>query len=354
MRFISTVLFFLCLSSPAFAQLALTGAGAGSWSVSPSNPPSIDVDFANNRAAINGTVTPATSVVTVSNYTGGYVNDSAGNWILIGPNLPRIGAGNGLLVEESRTNLFLQSATPATQSIAVASGSTYSVSVIGTGSLVLSGALTGTVTQNNPVIGAASTTSLVVTTSGITGPFVNAQVELGASVTSPIRTTTTSATRGADIVSLTTPPTFGTAYSLYVKGIPQTPTSFGTNQGFVCISDSTSSNRVSIRRINTSATYGANISTSGVGQPILSVGAWAQNSLNKAAAAFATNDAQLYGSGAASAHGTPTIPLTGLNAVFIGSDNGIGNGFFADGFVSEIAVWPTQRIPDTQLQALTQ
>ena len=63
-------------------------------------------------------------------------------------------------------NLALNSATPATQSITVVSGADYTVECTGSGSITLSGAGTGTVTEGNPVEVTASTTSLTLTVAG--------------------------------------------------------------------------------------------------------------------------------------------------------------------------------------------
>lgn len=66
----------------------------------------LDLDFAGNRAFQNGQQSLASSLVTVTNATGGYVDNSAGLWTLIGANLPRR-SDRGLLVEIAATNLAL-------------------------------------------------------------------------------------------------------------------------------------------------------------------------------------------------------------------------------------------------------
>ena len=63
-------------------------------------------------------------------------------------------------------NLALNSATPATQSITVVSGADYTVECTGSGSITLSGAGTGSVTEGSPVEVTASTTSLTLTVVG--------------------------------------------------------------------------------------------------------------------------------------------------------------------------------------------
>jgi|DEB0MinimDraft_10_1074344.scaffolds.fasta_scaffold17665_3 hypothetical protein len=70
------------------------------------------------------------------------------------------------LVKWAPHNLALNSATPATQSITVVSGADYTVECTGSGSITLSGAGTGTVTEGSPVEVTASTTSLTLTVVG--------------------------------------------------------------------------------------------------------------------------------------------------------------------------------------------
>lgn len=320
------------------------------WVVNRANPPDIAIDWANNRAwkKAGGVFTPS-SLITVTRASSAYVNDNAGNWTLIGNNLPRL-SNLGLLTEEARTNLFLQSAVPATQTITVVSGSTYSVSVIGTGSLTLSGALTGTVTQGSPVIGAASTTSLTVTTAGITGAFVNVNVELGSTVTSPIRTTVAAVTRSGDAVTLTTPPAFGSAYSLYGKGKPQAPVASASIQFNIQIDDGTNTNRTFIRREPTSgnATYraigGSTFIISGLPQ--------AANVSTKIAGAAIAADQAAYANGALiSATSGAVLPSTPTTVRF-GSE-ATGTSQF-NGFLEYNAIWASQRVPNAQLQSITQ
>lgn len=70
------------------------------------------------------------------------------------------------LIKWAPHNLALNSATPATQSITVVSGADYTVECTGSGSITLSGAGSGTVTEGSPVEITASTTSLTLTVSG--------------------------------------------------------------------------------------------------------------------------------------------------------------------------------------------
>lgn len=92
---------------------------------------------------------------------------------------PVTGKPLGMPVESPRTNLFLNPLAPATQDIALPSG-TYTISLVGPGSAVLSGATTATVTQG-PGHTFTGSGTLTVT---IVGSPLAVQVESGAFATS--------------------------------------------------------------------------------------------------------------------------------------------------------------------------
>lgn len=108
---------------------------------------------------------------------------------------PDTGLALGQSIESSATNLLLNSFTPATQTVNVTSGTTYTLSVYGSGSAVLSGAGAGTATHGSPVTFSASTTSVTVTVSGSLDAF---QLEAQAFASSPIATGGTATARDAD------------------------------------------------------------------------------------------------------------------------------------------------------------
>ncbi|MBP1857679.1 hypothetical protein [Rhizobium herbae] len=124
--------------------------------------------------------------------------DAAGVAQQAAPDVPRFDYRNGyrqLLLEGPATNLFLNAFAPATQTIAVVNGTQYTVSCRGAGSLTLSGAAVGAVTQNTPLTFTASTTSLTLAASGA---LSRAQVETGAIASSFVQTGVVAATRSAD------------------------------------------------------------------------------------------------------------------------------------------------------------
>lgn len=151
-----------------------------------------------NGAVIEITLRIAAPSLNRGGYVADYLNTTSG--AVYGPRLTYVNGVQGLLSEEARTNLLLNSATVTAQGITVTSGATYTISFYGNGSSVtFSGAYAGTVTcttgRVTQTFTAATTTLTIAST---TGSPVFGQVELGAFATSWIPTSTAAVTRSGD------------------------------------------------------------------------------------------------------------------------------------------------------------
>jgi hypothetical protein len=133
--------------------------------------------------------------------SAGTAIDAAGNIVEFGNNVPRFGR-DGLVIEDTRTNRFLNSLAPVTQNITVTAVA-HVLSLMGTGSITLSGAATGTLNG----LGAGIPASLVFTPSAgtltltVSGSLAVAQLEIGAFASSFIVTAGAALTRLSDVLT---------------------------------------------------------------------------------------------------------------------------------------------------------
>jgi hypothetical protein len=166
--------------------------------------PSLDLRFAETKS-LNDFIS-STNLITFTRASNATFIDSNGLIQTATTNTPRFdhnpatGESLGLLIEEQRVNLLLNSETLATQSATVAAAA-HTLSFYGTGSVVLSGAHSATV--NGAGAYPTRTTLTFTPTAGsltltVTGTVQYANLEAGAFATSWIPTTGTTATRSAD------------------------------------------------------------------------------------------------------------------------------------------------------------
>lgn len=419
------------------------------WVINQSNPPTIAIDWMNNRAYNSTSATPtAASVITCSrSSTSDYVNNAAGVWSTVAANTPRI-SDLGLLVEESRTNsitnnsmqgavigtpgtiptnwgspagnnlsiavvsvatqngidvidirlfgtpnatgaahLFFEGSTQvaalqnqvwsSSAFLAVSSGGTTNFSAIGLTVLANNSGGAGIQTTVFDLLGAGINSTLTrysnvaQTLSGATTAFANSsirfaytngspvditlrvgwpQLELGASVTSPIRTTAAAATRAADAITLTTPPVFGAAYTLYAKGTPQALAAFGNSQTLLEIDDGTGNNREILARQSATGNSIGNSISGGSNTVLGNTVSWSPNTSGKEAQAVATGDQAFVFNGSSVSTGAGALPIN-VNVVRFGTRF---DGLLAfNGFLEASAIWASQRVPNAQLQSMT-
>lgn len=174
------------------------------------------------------------------------------------------------------------------------------------------------------------------------------QLELGSFVTSPIRTTNAAVTRAADVVSVTSPPVFGNAYTLYGKGVPAAGTSFASNQFIVAVDDATANNQFILQRFNGTGVARYR-SISGGASSANNGAAWAQGVRGSIAAANAASDQSGSFNGGSVFTSAGALPVS-VSAMRIGSNNSGSEQF--NGYIERVAVFP-YRLPNAQLQAIT-
>jgi len=260
----------------------------------------------------------------------------------------------GLLIEESRTNLLLNSDALSTQGVTV-TATPYTLSFYGTGTVTLSGAYSGTLVGS----GAYPTRSTLTFTPAagtltctVTGTVQYAQVEAGAFATSYIPTTGATVTRALDSAVMTGT-NFSSWYNQGVGAFLAEFTTFGNvsgkNEGIFQVDDGGTGNFVRMF-VNNSVAPVFGVTDATVAQAYLSTGTITAGTPAKMAGAFALNDfARSYNGTAVATDNLGTVPAT-LNRLVLGS----GNGGVTElcGHLKRIAFYAA-RISNADLQRLT-
>lgn len=173
-------------------------SGAPAWVLQGA---AIDLDFANNRYW-GGSPSSLLAISRASSATDLLPTSASGaSYNTFPSNVLRITSGKGLLIEEVRTNVLLNSAAPVTQTTTSLSVGTYTLWVNGSGTATPSGGtatITGAAAAANGSPNTFAVTvagTVVVTVAGSLNAF---QLELGAFGTSLIVTAGATATRAAD------------------------------------------------------------------------------------------------------------------------------------------------------------
>ena len=268
---------------------------------------------------------------------------------------PTTGESLGLLVEEPRTNLLLNSATLSTQSVTVAAAAN-TLSFYGTGTVALTGVstagpLVGTGANNRVSLTFTPTVGVLVLT--VSGLVTNAQLEVGAFATSYIPTTSATVTRAADVASIT-----GAAFSSFYNQaegtifIDGSTAAFTATTGFVAINNAASTNRLEIRqgRINPTVT-GASTS---VTWTTLSSPTLIANTSYKQAVAFSNASHGNSIAGVLTNTSSTEIPAIAATQLLFGiRDSQTAPIAGSSSTIKRFAYWPV-RLANTTLQAISQ
>jgi hypothetical protein len=317
--------------------------------------PKLALDFTTASLDLRVTFTRTGNTATVTNSSGVIVGINA--------DLPRFDYDpttlvcKGLLIEESRTNVLLNSSIDGTSlatQIVTVTAAARTLSFYGSGTIVLSGTHSATVNGS----GAYPTrTTLTFTPSAgaltltVTGTVQFAQLETASYATSFIPTEATAVTRNADLVKMT-----GTNFSDWFNATEGTfqieATTFATsyaNAGVIFnVNDTTGTNQMGTQR--TSALVSNSFVTESASQQYTgTLGALVINTPFKVALAYKLNNVAAGTNGAA----TPTdtscnVPI--VNQINIG--NRYDNGRFLNGWFQKINFY-NQRITNAELAAFT-
>jgi hypothetical protein len=206
----------------------------------------------------------------------------------------------------------------------------------------------GTVAAVMPWIQITAPTSTVV---DVTLRIGWPQMELGTWATSPIRTTTAAVTRAAEVVTLTTPPTFGASFSMVGEGTPQAPSAYTAQQYLCQVDNGNNNNRETILRNNGTGNAFGYIASGGVALLSLQPAAWAQNVVGMLAVAGAANDYATSFNGSAPLISAVAGSMPAISTVRIGST--LSGGQPWNGWINRIAIWPETRLGNTDLQTVT-
>jgi hypothetical protein len=302
------------------------------------------------------------SGVTFARASTGTYFDATGTMQTAATNTPRwdcdpaTGALKGLLIEDARTNLLLNSATLVTQSVTVTAVAT-TLSFYGTGTVTLSGVstagpLTGTGVNNRVSLTFTPTAGTLTCT--VTGSVLNAQLESAPMASSYILTAGATATRAVELATMSTTGWINQlASSLQAEFmIPYSPVPAAL--GFVAaeLDDGTTSTLLGIRlqsalQMNAFA-FKANAVQGALSGPLPT----AANAVLKAAAAL---DNQTFICAVATNGAIPgtTFTLSGgalptLTRLNIGS----GRTNAVNGWVRRVRYWP-RALSGAELQAIT-
>ena len=280
--------------------------------------------------------------------------NSSGVIEIVNANLPRFDydpatlVAKGLLIEETRTNLFLNSLIDGTLLVTqtvVVTAVAHTISFYGTGTITLSGAATATVTgtgvyPNRKTLTFTPTAGALICT--VTGSVQYAQLEVGAFVTSFIPTDATSVARNADTVAMT-----GTNFSDWYNSTQGTffaQYSVGTASTFVfsAVNSTTPTTEVMYLRYVGSQHQGITVTGGAIVSTVFD--GTGLNAVNNVKTAFAykassygirTNGGSLSGVNSNTTSGA--LP-SGINKLVIGA-NQTGTAAFLNGCIAKLSYY---------------
>ncbi|HXU05114.1 MAG TPA: hypothetical protein VN903_29335 [Polyangia bacterium] len=258
----------------------------------------------------------------------------------------------GLLIEEPRTNLLLNSATLGTQTVTV-TAQAYTLSFYGTGTVTLSGASTA-----GPLAGTGAfpqRVSLTFTpaagslTATVTGSVLNAQLEAGAAASSWIPTTAAAVARTVDTAVYVAAPLDANNGSL-VAEVYLPRVNPGANVEYATMDAGTVADVIAARQAGGGNVGVAIVWVGGVQQISLTSAGAVAVGVNKVGLTYARGApiaVTVATNGSAVASGAPAALPTPTRLTF-----GTGRNNPLNGYVRRVSYWNTA-LSNAQLQAVT-
>jgi hypothetical protein len=286
------------------------------------------------------------------------VTNSSGVIAAINANLPRFDFNpttlvcRGLLIEEARTNLLLNSlidGTSLSTQLVTTTAVSQTLSFYGTGQIVLTGTSSATVVGTGAY--PARTTLTFTPTAGaltltVSGTVQYAQLETGAFATSFIPTDGTTKTRNADLASMT-----GTNFSDWYNAsegsfvVQANVPTLSANQCLLGINDGTTSNRIRVLMVSATALRFSSITSSVEDGSLTKTIA---NGANDFSIAYKLNNNAFSTNGTATSTDT-SVAVPPVNKLDIGSQLGTS---LISGYIQKIMYYP-QRLINAEVQAFS-
>lgn len=290
------------------------------------------------------------------------VTNSSGVIVGINADLPRFDYDpttlvcKGLLIEESRTNLLLNSlingvslVTQLVTTTAVA----HTLSFYGTGTIVLTGTSSATVVGTGAYPSRRTLTftpTAGVLTLTVTGTVQFAQLEVGAFATSYIPTAASQVTRTADIATMTGT-NFSSWYNASAGTFVSSYSNVAVNSYVFSVQDAAGTNRFFIRYTSSQSQFfpiaaGVSGTSAFSGSGLNQATAITSTAYNSSNIEVATLGAQ---TGTAFKRALAAVP-TGIDRLFLGSLS--GTNFFINSHLKEVQYFP-QYLTPSELSAFS-
>jgi len=262
----------------------------------------------------------------------------------------------GLLIEEARTNILLNSATLGTQSVAV-TAQAYTLSFYGTGTITKSGTASGALVGSGAFPARVSQTftpTAGTLTLTVSGSVLNAQLEAGAFPTSYIATVAASVTRSADVATAATSAWYSQSAGSFVGdfSMAQVPAS-GTQAGVFRADDGSNNNLAEVMfgpGANAASGFGQanNVNQLNVGTAnSVTLGA-----ISKVAITYGPAWGLMLNGGALTNAASGTTAPTGINRVVLGGANPTLGAWMLNGYMRRFRYWP-RVLSNAEMQQVT-